>query len=667
MSSRGLRSFAALVALALVVFGALPSRAAAPGNDAFMRTWARTDKPVADGMVARSWMWGPDAFTTVLDEPYAESPSGMRRVQYFDKSRMEITVPDGDQSSPWYVTNGLLAVELISGRLQLGDAAVEERAPAAIGIAGDPADASGPTYATFSSLLDAAPLAAGTTVTQRVTRDGTVSGDAALAAYGVRIAEVDAVTNHAYPDVFRAFLAAEGLVYEDGTYATGTITDGIYATGRPITEAYWATVIVDGAVRDVLVQCYERRCLTYAPSNEPAWRIEMGNIGRHYFQWRYLDVAPGPEPDPAPPSDPSPPADAPACDPAYPDVCVPPPPPDLDCSDIGARDFTVLSPDPHGFDTDGDGIGCERTDDGGDDGGDTPGTRPSPCDPGRAGDCGAPEATKIIDTNVPGALACVYAAGDVGQDGKPDPAAATAEDCELLLVSEKGGTPGQGEPAGYFANLGGDGAVADITYDDETNELTAAAQLRDLDLDEGDEVTVGIFGGGCFVNDPADADCDDEGDGDVFVAADNAVCPPAGLDIAGAAGYIGLEKFTIGTAEVDAAGDVVVSNAWILTAAEDELLGDPQTNVVVAYDATGDIIACGLVEPGTARLETFEEAAARLGAVVVGQTDPDGDVAFGLDAGDYVAVITAPGYDVAVEGFTLELGEVEVNEVTLTP
>jgi micrococcal nuclease len=47
------------------------------------------------------------------------------------------------------------------------------------------------------------------------------------------------------------------------------------------------------------------------------------------------------------------------CDPAYPDVCIAPPPPDLDCSDIPYRNFKVLPPDPHRFDSDKDGIGCE--------------------------------------------------------------------------------------------------------------------------------------------------------------------------------------------------------------------------------------------------------------------------------------------------------------------
>jgi micrococcal nuclease len=66
---------------------------------------------------------------------------------------------------------------------------------------------------------------------------------------------------------------------------------------------------------------------------------------------------------------PEPPASTPAagaapiaggCDPSYPDVCIPSPPPDLDCGDIPHRRFRVLPPDPHRFDgNDDDGLGCE--------------------------------------------------------------------------------------------------------------------------------------------------------------------------------------------------------------------------------------------------------------------------------------------------------------------
>lgn len=44
-----------------------------------------------------------------------------------------------------------------------------------------------------------------------------------------------------------------------------------------------------------------------------------------------------------------------SCDPAYPTVCIPPRPPDLNCGDITQRKFAVLPPDPHNFD----GVGCE--------------------------------------------------------------------------------------------------------------------------------------------------------------------------------------------------------------------------------------------------------------------------------------------------------------------
>jgi hypothetical protein len=77
-----------------------------------------------------------------------------------------------------------------------------------------------------------------------------------------------------------------------------------------------------------------------------------------------VDPAPAPS-DPAPaPVDPAPvpeePAPAPeqtGCDPNY-TGCVPNVPYDLDCGDIGFS-IQVIGGDPHGFDRDGDGWGCE--------------------------------------------------------------------------------------------------------------------------------------------------------------------------------------------------------------------------------------------------------------------------------------------------------------------
>ena len=47
------------------------------------------------------------------------------------------------------------------------------------------------------------------------------------------------------------------------------------------------------------------------------------------------------------------------CDPSYPDFCIAPGHADLDCGEISERNFRVLQPDPHRFDADKDGIGCE--------------------------------------------------------------------------------------------------------------------------------------------------------------------------------------------------------------------------------------------------------------------------------------------------------------------
>ncbi len=191
MFRQPIRRLSVLLALLLALSGLLLARpvAATPtGHDAFLDTWARSDLPVAAGQVSRTWMWGPEPFTPPLREPYAEAPGGSRLVQYFDKTRMEITDPASDRTSPWYVTNGLLAKELVTGQLQLGDATFEPHPPAQVNVAGDPDDPDAPTYASFSGLLAAPPLAPGQLVTQTVDRTGQVGQEPSLGQYGVTAA-----------------------------------------------------------------------------------------------------------------------------------------------------------------------------------------------------------------------------------------------------------------------------------------------------------------------------------------------------------------------------------------------------------------------------------------------------------------------------------------------
>jgi DNA-binding beta-propeller fold protein YncE len=284
-----------LIAVGLVLGGLLQAGAVAPANEHFQRTWARTDQPVLTGQVSRTWMWAPDAFTAELQEPYTDSPGGQRVVQYFDKARMEITQPAADPNSIWYVTNGLLVVELITGNLQTGDASFEQHNPAQVNVAGDADDPTGPTYATFGALLGSPALPSNQAITQRVDRSGNVSNDAALASYSIQTALVDDVTGHAIASPFWSFMTSSGTVWDGAAYVTAPLFENAYfATGRPITEAYWARVKVAGTYQDVLMQCFERRCLTYNPANAPEWRVEAGNVGRHYYAWRYEQ--PGGEP-----------------------------------------------------------------------------------------------------------------------------------------------------------------------------------------------------------------------------------------------------------------------------------------------------------------------------------------------------------------------------------
>ena len=185
------RAFQLVLIVAFWLIPAIPAVRPVSANDigsyAFQRIWNRTDQPVETHTVNRTWMWGPQPFTDVLLEPYVEGnvagQQGVRRVQYFDKSRMEITDSTADPSSDWYVTNGLLAKEMITGRMQVGDNSYVDYGPAEINVAGDENDANAPTYATFAKLMDFQALPDGWTITQTVDRNGNVGSDPTVAAF----------------------------------------------------------------------------------------------------------------------------------------------------------------------------------------------------------------------------------------------------------------------------------------------------------------------------------------------------------------------------------------------------------------------------------------------------------------------------------------------------
>ncbi len=287
MRQRRTLAIALLLMTTMAGLFAIPTQAAPPATAEFQRTWARTDKPVSDLAVSRTWMWGPDGFTGGMTEAYLEAPGGQRTVQYFDKSRMEDN--SYRASDPWDVTNGLLVVEMMTGQMQTGDNSFQLKQPAQVNVGGDADDPTGPTYITMAAVRTAPPLASGQVIDWAIDRNGNVtSAPPQVANLGVTAQTYVPETNHRVASVFGDFMNSSGLVWQNGQLVTDQLfLSPYYATGFPVTEAYWANIKVAGTYQWVLIQAFERRVLTYTPGNAPGWQVEAGNVGQHYHTWRY--------------------------------------------------------------------------------------------------------------------------------------------------------------------------------------------------------------------------------------------------------------------------------------------------------------------------------------------------------------------------------------------
>ena len=289
----------------------------------FVDVWDKADGPVAAGRAARSWLWGPNTFL-LARENYKESPGGERYIAYFDKARMELTHPSND-----FVTNGLLVVEMMSGKYQDGDSyyVASPDGPATINVVGDTGNWL--TYARFAAYASLnndkrATNQVGQTIDKALSEAGGVVGAGSRVGQQ-KIAFFEPTLGHNVPSVFWDYLNQTGVVY---SHAIQNFTDGqpinwLADAGFPITEAYWVKQKVNGQLKDVLVQAFQRRTLTFTPDNPVAYQVEMGNVGRHYVKWGYhLDLpvpqtlpapvvvapaAPPPPPPPPPASGPNPP------------------------------------------------------------------------------------------------------------------------------------------------------------------------------------------------------------------------------------------------------------------------------------------------------------------------------------------------------------------------
>lgn len=275
----------------------------------FETTRDRLDKPVDDGQASRTWYWGPEPVSDGILEPYAESPDGERLVQYMDKARLELTDPNANSDEAWFVSTGLLTRELISGSVQTGDFSYEEHAPSEAAMAGD-ANNTWPTYAGFERVIDQMYVdETGNATAKALLPGGVTSYPAAESDPNTVIAQYitydgpSGPAGYNVPAAFWEFMIASGVVWDGTQFVQAEpLMDWLFVMGYPISDPFWVNVQLDAQPTWVLIQAFERRVLTYTPSNPEGWRVEMGNVGRHYMEWRYTDDDPdnGPVVEPTP-------------------------------------------------------------------------------------------------------------------------------------------------------------------------------------------------------------------------------------------------------------------------------------------------------------------------------------------------------------------------------
>jgi hypothetical protein len=304
-SRRRLHASIAIICVALVAIIPFTTarRAAAPVSfaaPAFGAAWSPVDEPVASGAVQRPYLWGAGPSSAGLSEPYRDAPGGTRLVQYFDKARMELTDP-----ALGTMTTGLLTRELVTGRIQVGDspASIEVRGRGSTtAIVGDATNPS-PTYSQLRDRIDRPqPDATDQFVTDALllppgaTADSTLvvqSGGMAQAADdpNAHLLHFVPETGQTIPQAFWSFMTAGGMALDSGALVDRTpLYDWVSVVGLPISPAWWVTARVGGVPTDVMLQLYERRVLTYTPTNPPGFQVEMGNIGQHYYHYRYLSA-----------------------------------------------------------------------------------------------------------------------------------------------------------------------------------------------------------------------------------------------------------------------------------------------------------------------------------------------------------------------------------------
>lgn len=221
----------------------------------FWFQWRVPDLPVANGQAQRAYLWGPTVIysgtETPLDPvslPNPAEPFVPRLVAYFDKGRMDLPDPNPPQPTRFLVVPGALARELVRGELEYGNGGTMPQSPPEVPVAGDFGDPGAPTYLTFNQLgagneANKAQDRTGQPVDALLARSG-VTGTVDLASTGITTPTLSTVaaylpeTGHNLPTVFLDWFKTQAW-------------DWIYVAGYPISEPYWAQVLVAGQPRYV--------------------------------------------------------------------------------------------------------------------------------------------------------------------------------------------------------------------------------------------------------------------------------------------------------------------------------------------------------------------------------------------------------------------------------
>lgn len=173
-------------------------------------------------------------------------------------------------------------------------------------------------------------------------------------------------------DTPEVFGGAECFGVEASNYTKAALTGKVVGLERDVSNTdqygrYLRYVWIEGVLfNEQIVRDGYATMATYPPDVKYQARIQAAQQEASMNDRGLWSPTACASPTVAPPTPPPPAATptptAPAannCHPSYPTVCIPPPPPDLDCGDIPYRNFLVLPPDPHHFDGNSDGEGCE--------------------------------------------------------------------------------------------------------------------------------------------------------------------------------------------------------------------------------------------------------------------------------------------------------------------